>query len=157
MILSRDQALQKAKRFCAYSERCHNDVKTKLYSLGLFSKQVNEIIAQLIEEDYLNEERYAKAFAGGHFRQKKWGRRKIAQALREKQVSTYCIQKALKEIDDTEYIKTLKKLFSQKFSALKHEKNILIKESKLTNFLLQKGYEPDLIAEMMKENRKLEV
>ena len=145
----KEQALQKARQFCAYSERCHYDVRNKLYSLGLFSKQVNEIIAQLIEENYLDEERYAKSFAGGHFRLKKWGRKKIIQALNAKQISSYCIKKAMEEIDDDEYTRTLQKLVNEKYITLKKEKNIFIKKTKLKNYLLQKGYEQDLITGLL--------
>lgn len=152
--LTKEQALQKAKTFCAYSERCHKDVKEKLFSLGLFSQQVNEIVATLIEENYLNEERYAQSFASGHFRQKQWGRVKIKQALVQKNVSAYCIKKAMETIDENEYRKTLQKLFYNKINLLKTEKNIFIKKSKLCNYLLQKGYEGSLINDLLSELKK---
>ena len=86
------QALPKAKHYCAYQERCHSEVKDKLYGFGLTTPEVNEIVSRLIEENYLNEERFAILFAGGHFRTKKWGRVKIAYALKQKQVSAYSIK-----------------------------------------------------------------
>lgn len=147
--LTPQQALQKFKHYCAYQERCHSEVKTKLYGVGLYPKEVDQIIATLIEENYLNEERFAIAFAGGHFRTKQWGRVKIKYQLKLKQVSEYCIKKALKTIDEDDYLKTLDKLFTEKLKTLKSEKNIFIKKKKLQDFLLQKGFETDLIRELI--------
>jgi regulatory protein len=143
------QALPKAKHYCAYQERCHREVKDKLYGFGLNTKEVDQILSTLIEENYLNEERFAIQFAGGHFRSKKWGRVKITHALKQKQVSAYCIKKALKQIDEDDYSKTLEKLFEEKLKTLRSEKNIFIKKRKLQDHLMQKGYETDLIREMM--------
>ena len=98
-----DQALPKAKHYCAYQERCHSEVKDKLYSFGLNKKEVEQILSQLIEENYLNEERFAIQFAGGRFRIKQWGRVKIKYELKQKQVSEYSIKKALEQIKETEY------------------------------------------------------
>ncbi len=143
--LSRDKALQKIKHFCAYQERSHQEVKDKLYSLGLWKKDVEPILSQLIEENYLNEERFASEFAGGKFRMKHWGRVKIKYELRQRQVSDYCIRKALASIDSDEYAKSLNKLATQKNETLRGEKNIFIRKRKLQDYLLQKGYEPVLI------------
>ena len=143
------QALPKAKHYCAYQERCHREVKDKLYGFGLNTKEVDQILSTLIEENYLNEERFAIQFAGGHFRTKKWGRVKISYALKQKQVSAYCIKKALKQIDEDDYLKTLEKLFEEKLKTLKSEKNIFIKKRKLQDHLMQKGYETDLIRELI--------
>lgn len=145
------QALPKAKHYCAYQERCHSEVKDKLYGFGLTTPEVNEIVSQLIEENYLNEERFALLFAGGHFRTKKWGRVKIAYALKQKQVSAYSIKKALKQIDEADYEKVLRKLFDDKLKTLKSEKNIFIKKRKLQDHLMQKGYETDLIRSLVQE------
>lgn len=142
-----DQSLPKIKQYCAYQERCHSEVREKLYSFGLHQDEVEEIISGLITENYLNEERFAIHFAGGKFRMKQWGKIKIKQALKYKQVSDYCIRKALKEIDSTEYEKTFQKLVQQKVKSLKGEKNIFIKKRKLQDFLLQKGFETNMIRE----------
>ena len=139
------QALPRAKHYCAYQERCHSEVKDKLYGFGLNTKEVDEIISTLIAENYINEERFAIQFSGGHFRSKKWGRVKISHALKQKQVSAYCIKKALKQIDDQEYLKVLQKHFEAKLKTLKSEKNIFIKKRKLQDHLMQKGFENDLI------------
>src|SRR6187401_2447386 len=92
-----EKALQKIKHYCAYQERSHYEVKEKLYSFGLYKNEVELLLSQLVEENYLNEERYAIAFAGGKFRIKQWGRVKIKYELKQKQVSEYSIKKALKQ------------------------------------------------------------
>lgn len=143
--LTQEQALQKLKHYCAYAERCHYDVINKLYELGVWKKEHDEIVATLIEEGYLNAERFAKAFAGGHFRTKQWGRNKIITALKQKGISPYCIKKGMAEIDETDYEKTLLKLFETKWKSLKHEKNRFTKMKKVSDFLIQKGFEPQRI------------
>jgi len=142
-----DQSLPKIKQYCAYQERCHSEVRNKLYSFGLNKQEVEEIISILITEDYLNEERFAIHFAGGKFRMKQWGKIKIKQALKFKQVNDYCIRKALKEIDEKGYERVFQKLAEQKLKTLKGEKNIFIKKRKLQDFLLQKGFETNLVRE----------
>ena len=151
-ILTPQQALPKAKNYCAYQERCHSEVKDKLYSFGLNKNEVEQIISTLIEENYLNEERFAIMYAGGHFRIKHWGRVKIKYELKKKMVSDYCIKKALSAIDDMAYMKTLNRLAELKLQTLKSEKNIFIKKKKLQDHLLQKGFESDLVREIV--NRK---
>ena len=142
-----EQSLPKIKQYCAYQERCHAEVRDKLYSFRLNKKEVEAIISILITENYLNEERFAIQFSGGKFRMKHWGKNKIKQALKYKQVSDYCIKKALKEIDNKEYEKTFQKLAAQTLITLKSEKNIFIKKRKLQDYLLQKGFESDLARE----------
>ena len=147
--LSREQALPQIKQFCVYRERCHCEVKEKLYSLGLHKNDVEQLMAQLIEENYLNEERFAKQYADGKFRMNQWGRVKIKYALRQKQVSDYSIKKGLKEISDSDYKKTLQKLAEQKLKTLKNESNVFSKRKKLQDYLLQKGYEGELVREVL--------
>ena len=147
--LTPNQALSKIKHFCAYQERCHNEVKEKLYGFGLNKNEVDEILSRLIEENYLNEERFATQFAGGKFRIKKWGRVKIKYELRKKQVSDYCIKKALAAIDDKDYVKILQKIFTDKLKTLKGEKNIFIKKRKLQDHILQKGFESELVHKLI--------
>ena len=142
--ITKEQALQKLKHYCAYQERCHSEVKEKLYNLGAWKKDHDEIIATLIEENYLNEERFALAFAGGKFRVKQWGRVKIKYELKQKQVSEYCIKKSLKQIDEEEYIKVLNKLAKDKYTSLKSEQ-YLIRKKKTMDYLIAKGFEMDLI------------
>ena len=145
--MTREQALQKIKHYCSYQERCHKEVKEKLYGFGLWKKDVEILISQLIEENYLNEERFAQLFAGGKFRMKQWGRVKIRHELKQKQISEYCIKKGLKEINEDDYAKTLHKLATAKWKGLKGEKNMHVKKGKTMNFLLQKGFEPALANE----------
>ena len=146
---SKEEALQKAKHYCAYQERCHSEVKEKLYSFGLYKRDVDELLSELISDNYLNEERFAIHFAGGKFRIKQWGRVKIKYALKQKQVSEYCIKKAVAAIDENDYRKILAKLVEQKLKTLKAEKNIFIKKRKLQDHLLQKGFENDLVCSMI--------
>jgi regulatory protein len=143
-------ALPKLKQYCAYQERCHYEVKEKLASYGVYADDAEEIISKLIEENYLNEERFAIHFAGGRFRVKQWGRVKIKYELKQKKVSDYCIKKALNGIDEDDYETTLQKLVEQKLKTLKGEKNIFIKKRKLQDFLLQRGFETDLIRAIVK-------
>ena len=142
--LTKEQALQKLKHYCAYQERCHSEVKEKLYNLGVWKKEHDELIATLIEENYLNEERFAIAFAGGKWRVKQWGRVKIKYELKQKQVSEYCIKKALKQIDEDEYLNVLKKLADEKYASLKAEQ-YLIRKKKTMDFLIRKGFEMELV------------
>lgn len=144
------QAVSKIKQYCAYQERCHAEVRDKLYSYGLQKKEVEPIISLLITENYLNEERFAIVYAGGKFQMNQWGKTKIKQALKFKQVSDYCIKKAFREIDETSYQKTFQKLVEQKLKTLKSEKNIFVKKRKLQDYLLQKGYESYMVNEMVK-------
>ncbi len=143
------QAVPKIKQFCAYQERCHSEIKEKLYGFGLTTIEAEEIISKLIEENFLNEERFAIQFAGGKFRIKQWGRVKIKYELKIKNVSDYCIKKALFAINDSDYLATLSKLADAKFSSLKNEKNRFAKKKKLQTHLRLKGYEGDLIQEVL--------
>ncbi len=144
-------ALKKIKHYCAYQERSHAEVKQKLYSYGLYKNEVETLLSQLIEENYLNEERYAIAFAGGKFRIKHWGKQKIKYELQQKKISAYCIKKALKNIIDADYEKIILKLGTEKLKALKAEKNIFTKRAKLQNYLVSKGYEFDLVNTILKK------
>ena len=150
--LTKEQALQKLKHYCAYQERCHAEVKEKLYNLGVWKKEHDEIIATLIEENYLNEERYAIAFAGGKFRIKQWGRVKIKYELKQKQVSEYCIKKALKQIEEEEYLKVMDGLAKKKYASLKNEQ-YLVRKKKTMDYLITKGFEMDLVRGVMARNK----
>ena len=149
------QALQKAKHYCAYQERCHSEVKEKLYNFGLKKHEVDLLLSQLIEEEYLNEERFAVQFVGGKFRAKQWGRVKIKYELKQKQVSEYIIKKAMKEIDEDVYTATLQKLATEKWDALKGEQYIN-RQVKTQNDLMQKGYETNLISNAIEQIRRPE-
>lgn len=144
-----DKAFQKIKHYCSYQERSHGEVKEKLYSFGLYKQEVEELLSKVIEENYLNEERYAIAFAGGKFRMKQWGKVKIAYEMKQKGVSTYNINRALKAIETTDYEKTFQKLAAEKLRSVRSEKNIFIKKRKVQQYLLQKGYESPMISSFL--------
>jgi regulatory protein len=148
--LTTDQALQKLRHYCGYQERCHSEVKEKLYNLGVLKNEHDSIIVTLIEEDYLDEERFAIVFAGGKFRMKQWGRIKIKYELKQKQVSEYSIKKALQQIKEDEYRKVLKKLADEKYIALKNEQP-LVRKKKTIDYLLQRGFEMELVRGVMGE------
>jgi regulatory protein len=151
--LSKEEALKKIKYFCSYQERCHKEVTDKLYSFGLYKSEVDEIVSNLIENNYLNEERFAIQYAGGKFRIKQWGRKKIQYELQQKAVSPYIIKKALKSIEEEDYVKTLEKLAGLKWKTLAGEQYIS-KQAKTMSYLLQKGYESSLAGNIINEFKK---
>ena len=153
--LTKEQAIQKLKHYCLYQERSHYEVQQKLMALRVPRKDHDEIIAALIQDDYLNEERFAKQYVGGKFRMNGWGKRKILAGLNEKRVSPYVIKVALKEIDEEDYQQALRTEAEKKYELLKDEQ-YLVRKKKTMDYLLQKGYETDLvmktIASVIKEN-----
>ena len=148
--MTKDQALQKLKHYCGYQERSHREVKEKLYSFKLRKQVVEECIAQLIEEDYLNEERFAIQFAGGKFRMLNWGRNKIVHELKQRGVSQYCINKGLKEIDDEAYYQAVHKLAERKWALLQKGETNATRQQKTRLYLMQKGYESAYIEPALK-------
>jgi regulatory protein len=149
-VYTQHQALVKAEAWCAYQERCQQEVRDKIYSWGLHENEVENVIAELISKNFLNEERFAKAYAGGKFRMKKWGRVKIRLELKRRKLSDYCIKKGLAEIDEDQYRSTLKKMAEEKMKATK-ENNALKKKYKVMSFLISKGYENELVREIIGE------
>jgi regulatory protein len=138
------EARQKIYRYCAYQ-----DVKNKLYEFGLRTDDVNEILSHLITENFLNEERFARAFAGGKFRMKKWGRLKIVQELKKKGITANCIKLGLREIDEGNYYQTLKFILEKKLAAVEND-NEFVKNDKAAKYAIQKGFEPELVWEILK-------
>ena len=147
-----EQAQQKIRQYCAYQERCHKEVKEKLYSYGLHKSDTEKIVADLIENNYLNEERFAIQFAGGKFRMNQWGRKKIQYELQQKGVNTYSIKIALKELDESDYAETINKLVKIKWDSLETDHH-LTRQAKTQAYLMQKGFERDLISKAIKELR----
>jgi regulatory protein len=143
------QALEKARRWCALQERCHTETRTKLHDWGIHGDEAEEVISNLISEGFLNEERFARAYARGKFRIKHWGRIKIVSELKQKKISAYCIRKGLEEIDETEYLQTLEQLYAKRVKEVK-ERNPWTRKAKIYTFLAGKGFEPDLIRELMR-------
>lgn len=145
-------ALQKAQSWCAYQERSQDETRRKLLGMGLASKEADEVIAALITENYINEERFAIAYAGGKFRIKSWGKNKIKAELRAHKVSDYSINKALKSIDELDYLSTLSRLIEKK------KKTIVSTDKRkvfylILNYLVARGFESDLVSEHLLNNK----
>lgn len=143
-----NQVLEKLKHYCAYQERSQYDVLQKLWDFSLDEDERLNIIAQLILENYLNEERFATSFSEGKFRIKRWGKKKIKSKLKEKKVSSFCIDKSLKAIDEKEYFETLQSIIESKFNTTKAN-SIYQRKQKVANYCYQKGYESELIWEVI--------
>jgi regulatory protein len=146
---SQQEAKGKIQRYCAYQERSHQEVRNKLFEYGLGRSDVDEIMVYLITEGFLNEERYAKAFTGGKFRMKKWGRLKIIHALEAQGLTTNCIKSGLQEIDADDYEKTLTQFLEKKRSE-NEEDNIYRKRDRLSKAAILKGYEPELVWKILR-------
>ena len=137
------------EQYCQYQERCHQQVREKLYSLGANTEEVECLIATLIEKDLLNEQRFANAYTRGHFINKKWGKIKIKYALKQLKVSDFCISKSMKEINDQDYENVLKGLIEKKNKDYKATTIAWQRKAKIQQYLLQKGYENELIKEQL--------
>lgn len=151
--VGKEQAILSIRHFCAYQERAQQEVRDKLYELGMTTPEVEEILSDLITENFLNEERFAISFAGGHFRIKGWGKLKINHALYQKRVSAYNIKKALKSIDEDDYQTKLYDLATKKWASLKGERG-LSRMAKTHAFLHQRGFEPALIQPILQKLNK---
>lgn len=147
------EAKIKAGNYCAYQERTQQEVRNKLYNLGLYSDEVEEVLSELITENFVNEERYAKAFARGKFRYKQWGRKKIIYALKQKKISTYCIDQALHEISEEEYEQEILRLIEKKSSQLSGD--VFIVKNKIARYLIGKGFEQELVWSFLNNDSKI--
>ena len=143
-------AREKIQAYCAYQERCHMEVRMKLKSWGLIQEAIDLLIVELIQFNFLNEERYAGSFARGKFRIKKWGKIKIRMALKKRDINFKCIDLSMLEIDDKTYFNTLKELLQKKNETVK-ETNSYKRKMKLTSYLVSRGYEYDLINDALVE------
>ena len=150
-IFTKNQAYLKARNFCAYQERCQQEIRDKLYYWGLHKEDVEALIAELVSENFINEERYAKAFAGGKFRIKKWGKIKIEIELKKHNISEYCVRKGLEEVDDKEYLKFLKDIIGKKAKEYKAQ-NKFTKMKKIASYAISRGYESELVWDIIKES-----
>lgn len=144
------EALQKIEHYCAYQERCHDEVISKLKSLKLNSNEIDEIIVHLIEHNFLNETRFACSFARGKHRIKFWGRIRIINELKFRNISQYNINLGLAEITTEEYATTFDTLAQRNWDSIR-ESNIQKKRKKCSDFLLRKGFESNLVYEKIKE------
>lgn len=135
---------EKIRNYCAIMDRCQHQVFQKLQKYGVSDHHSHDILIELIQQDFLNEERFAKSYSSGRFKIKKWGKRKISYQLSLLKVSKECINSGLLEIDDEEYSETLNSLAEQKYLALK-DKNLFVRKRKVANYLVSKGYESELV------------
>lgn len=140
------EALQKLSRYCVYQDRCHQEVEQKLKAMNMIPEARAQIISELIKQDFLNEERFAMSYVRGKFNQKGWGRIRLKQELKRRQITDYLIRKALKQIKESDYLKQLSNLASKKYKQLGKD-NSWAAKTKLKNHLLYKGYELHLILE----------
>ena len=148
--LSPKEVRSKMEHYCAYQERCHAEVQQKLREYAITTAEKDEIIVSLLQNNYLNEERFALLFAVSKFHQKKWGKVRIKNELKARQLSDYLIQKALKEINPAEYEETFEQLATFQWEQIR-ETNALKKKKKFCDYLLRKGWESDRIIEKVSE------
>ena len=151
MNYSKEIALNKLKHYCAYQDRSHREVRTKLLKLEVYGDDLEEIMNELIKEKYLDELRYACSFARGKFRMKKWGRNKIKQHLKQHEISDYCLRKAMKEIDEEEYLSVLEELIEKKKLDYA-DTNTFKQNQKVIKYCISRGFEMQLILEIIGGN-----
>jgi|TARA_B110000908_G_scaffold27636_1_gene32457 regulatory protein len=141
-----DELQKKMEYYCVYQDRCHQEVERKMTEYQLIPEAKEKILLYLMEHNFLNEERFSKSFARGKFRIKNWGKQRIVRELKFKNISTYNIKTALKEIDEELYIKTIEKIATSKNNTI-IEPNLFKKKKKIYDYLFRKGYESSLIQE----------
>jgi regulatory protein len=146
-----ETVLSKAQSYCAYQERCKQEIKNKLLNYNLSSENNKLIIKKLADDNFINEKRYANTFVSGKFRIKKWGKQKIKYELKKKEIPVTYINEALSKIDDTEYLKTLKYILNKKQKLLKNTDKCKLK-NKLAAYAMSKGFELELIWNILKKN-----
>ncbi|MDC6351068.1 regulatory protein RecX [Zeaxanthinibacter sp. PT1] len=144
-----DEARSKIESYCAYQERCHKEVREKLLKMNMIPEAIDQIIGHLIQENYLNEERFAKAFARGKYHQKSWGRVRIRMELKQREISEYIIREALKETEEG-YEERLHALALKRLEQIR-ERNPLKRKKKLADYLLYRGWETHLVYEKLQE------
>jgi regulatory protein len=144
------EATKKLEQYCSYQERCHKEVVAKLKEMRMIPQAIDHIATHLIQENYLNEERFARAYAGGKFRIKKWGRNRIVSELKQRGISKYNIKAALSEIDEVEYVKTFDVLAEKRIAEIK-ESPPQKRRKKLVDYLFYRGWESHLVYEKVKE------
>jgi len=144
------EATRKAEHYCAYQERCHDEVQTKLQLMHMIPQAIDLIMVHLIQNDFLNEERFACSFARGKHRIKSWGKIRIVNELKFRHISKFNIDNALKQITSEEYDATFHKLADKHWENMR-ENNTLKKRKKFCDFLLRKGFESHLVYEKVKD------
>lgn len=149
-IFTIKEASQKIEHFCAYQERCHEEVVAKLRSMKMYPDEIDQIMAHLIAENFLNEERFACSFARGKHRIKQWGKIRITNELKFRNISQILINTALKEITPEEYLETFHALSERNWESIQ-EKNTLKKRKKFCDYMLRRGFESNLVYDKVKE------
>lgn len=144
------EAIKRMEGYCAYQDRCHKEVLAKLRELNMIPEAIDHIMGELIRENYLNEERFAKSFARGKFNIKKWGKTRITSELKQREISKYNIKTALAEITDEDYYNTFNTLAHKRLAEIK-EKNLQKRRKKLADFLLYRGWESGMVYEKVFE------
>lgn len=147
-VLTYLDALEKLKKYCAYQERAQSEVRKKAFSYGLSSEEAESVITDLIKDNFLNEQRYAEAYVRGKYKFKRWGRKKLELELKSRQVSSYCIKKGMAQIEPAIYFSNLVYLAEKRLPLTKGKNQAEIKQ-KMFRHLLGKGYESNLIEEVL--------
>lgn len=140
MVTEFEAKVEKMRKYCLFTDRCHRDVRTKLIKDKIYGDELEQIMAVLIEEDFLNEERFAKAFVTGKFKQNKWGKKRILMELKQRGISDYCIRKGFEEISEEDYLATIAKLWDKKWELVR-ESDVYKKRQKVMNYMIGKGYD----------------
>ncbi len=146
--MTQKEGLEKMAKYCAYQERCQSEVRQKLFGSGLENEEIENIICDLIDQNFLDEERFARTYVISKFRQKAWGRIKIKQHLKQKQISNYCIKKGFEEISEEDYLTKLEEIIEKKKSALRGESEFN-KNQKAARYAIGKGYESNLVWDLL--------
>jgi regulatory protein len=143
-VFTVDEIKRKLENYCVYQDRCHKEVEQKMREFRLIPEAKEMILLSLMQDNFLNEERFSKSFARGKFRIKNWGKQRIVRELKFRDISVYNIKTALKEIDEDEYLKTIYRIAENRNEVIS-EPNIYKRKKKLIDFLMRKGFENDLI------------
>jgi regulatory protein len=146
-----EEAKRAIERYCAYQERCHKEVRQKLKDMRMISVAIDEIIGHLIAHNFLNETRFAQAYARGKFNHKKWGRQRIERELKSREIGVFNIKLAMKEIEDTDYFEVFDTLSQKRYEQLDTETDKYRKRKKLADYLLYRGWEAHMVYDKVKE------
>ncbi|MEL6667751.1 MAG: RecX family transcriptional regulator [Bacteroidota bacterium] len=147
----REKALAALQAYCAYQDRCHQEARKKLRNMGVYEDWAEEIITELIQDNFLNEERFARSYARGKFKMKRWGRNRIRQELKRRQISDYCIRKGLSEIDEEEYLQVMESEVLRRHQQEKKAKHPWLRRRKLVDYMVKRGYEAGLLWPLLDE------
>lgn len=147
--ITKEAALQKIQRYCAYQDRCHQEVRFKLLDWGVYGDTLEEIMADLVIERFLDEERFARSYARGKFRMKRWGRQRILQELKRRRISAYCIRKAMTEIEEEDYQQVLREVLQKKWQQYVNDEPYKRKQ-KTAKYAQSRGFELSLIWDVLR-------